>query len=216
MTERFNIVAAVTPFSPEERSRLERYVERTRRLYESAFIQHGNTQWNLGYDGEALTSQLSGDDERELAEALLLFRPLWLKDENSGFWKVQAMVKRHAHEKGSPEGQELIKTVKTYTAAIERILSERDLMALREQRVDPAGNVVSTEDVPPRRVFEDFLNGLYFHEDEQRIARIGDGLQSDAQRFIFVSAVKHLARVFTTFAGTPRAILRVPSLRADA
>lgn len=215
MPERFDIVPAVTPFSPDEWSRMERYVQRADRLYHTPFIQKGNTSFRIEWDGSELSTQLDGADDAELVQALMLFRPLWLKEENAGFSRVQAMVKRHAHAKSSEQGRKLIEVVKTYTAGIDRILSDRELLALREERVDPAGNVVSAEEVTPRRVFEDFLYGIYFHEDEERIARIGDGFHTEAQRFIFVSTVKHLARVYTGFAGTPRAILRHPQLRAD-
>lgn len=215
MSDSFDIVAAVTPFSAEEWARLKRYVDRTRRLYETPFIQKGNTSLKLAWAGQELRTELDGGDDKELAQALMLFRPLWLPQENAGFSRVQAMVKRHAHAKATPEGRELISIVKTYTAAIERILSDRELLALDEELVDSTGKRVNTEEVTPRRVFEDFLYGLYFHEDENRIARIGEGLHSEMQRFIFVSTVKQLIRVFTGFAGTPRAILRHDDLRAD-
>jgi hypothetical protein len=87
-------------------------------------------------------------------------------------------------------------------------------MRLREQKVDDAGVVVSDEDVTPARIFDDFLNGHYFHEDENRISRIGDWIPSEFQRFIFVGTFHNLAGVYTRFAGTPVAILQEPALRS--
>ena len=83
-----------------------------------------------------------------------------------------------------------------------------------EQKVDETGLVVSDEDVTPARIFDDFLNGHYFHEDEDRISRIGDWIPSELQRFIFVGTFHNLAGVYTRFAGTPVAILRELVLRS--
>ena len=55
---------------------------------------------------------------------------------------------------------------------------------------------------------------MHFHEDEERIARIGEGFESEGQRYIFLITVKRIAHVYITFAGTPKSILREPSLRA--
>lgn len=123
------------------------------------------------------------------------------------------MVKRHARDRGTDDGRQAIAIVKTYSKALKEILRD-DLMELREEKVDPRGAVVATTTVTPARVFDDFLYGHYFHEDEQRRARIGDDVPSEAQRFIFVSTTKRIARVYTGFAGTANAILREPTLRA--
>jgi hypothetical protein len=50
-----------------------------------------------------------------------------------------------------------------------------------------------------RLVSNDFL--CYFKENEERIARIGEGLPADAQRLVFLGTVRRVARVYTTFAG---------------
>lgn len=210
-------IAAFAPFSPDEWARLERYRDRTRKLYECAFIQHSQTKWSLsGETGKPVLSTVEAGDERDLHEALLLFRPLWLQEENAGFARVQAMVKRHAHDKGTDEARLAIDAVKTYTKSLDIILSEPQLITLRERRVNSEGAIVSEEEVTPRRVFDDFLYGLYFHEEDDRIRRIGEWLHSDAQRFIFLTTLRHVARVYTAFAGTPVAILREPALRAGS
>ena len=213
----FDPLAAFAPFSPGEWVRLERYRDRTRKLYECAFIQQPQTRWSLGGGtGQPMLSTVEAGDERDLHEALLLFRPLWLQEESAGFAKVQAMVKRHAHDKGTEDGRRAIDAVKTYTKSLDIILSEPQLITLRERRVNSRGATISEEEVTPRRVFDDFLYGLYFHEEEERIKRIGDWLNSDVQRFIFLTTLKHVAQVYTAFAGTPVAILREPGLRADS
>jgi hypothetical protein len=116
-----------------------------------------------------VTTTLSGFAERDLNEAAMLFRPLHLQEEKAGFLQVQAMVKRHAYEKGTEESRRAIETVKSYTAALNTILKNQDLMQLREQKLDEAGAVISDEEVTAGRIFDDFLNGHYFHEDEDRI-----------------------------------------------
>jgi len=210
-----NVAEAFTPFDGSEVGRLERYAKRTRELFETTFIQQGNTSWTLKFErGGPLLSSMGGSDERELKEALMVFRPLYLEREEAGFGRIQAMVKRHAHDRGTEDGRRTIAIVKTYSEALKDIRRADDLMQLREERVDTEGAVVSTETVTPARVFDDFLYGHYFHEDEQRRARIGDDLPSEAQRFIFMSTVKRIARVYTGFAGTANAILREPALRA--
>jgi hypothetical protein len=211
-----NVAEAFTPFAPEELRRLERYAARTRKLFDCPFMRSTNLSFSISGDTEkgTVTTTLSGVDERELSEAAMLFRPLHLQEEKAGFLQVQAMVKRHAYEKGTDEGKRAIENVKSYTAALNTILKNQDLMRLREQKVDDAGVVVSDEDVTPARIFDDFLNGHYFHEDENRISRIGDWIPSEFQRFIFVGTFHNLAGVYTRFAGTPVAILQEPALRS--
>jgi hypothetical protein len=210
-----NPVEAFTPFSPEEIRRLTRYVERTDKLIAAPFIQGPETSWTVNLQaGEPIKSVITGAEDADVRDALMLFRPLHLRDEKAGFMSVQNMVKRHAYEKGTDAGPRAIDTVKTYTAGLNKILSDPDLMALREEQVDAAGNVVHTEDVAPRRVFDDFLYGVHFHEDEERMARIGEGFESEPQRFLFLMTVRRVAHVYIAFAGAPKSILREPSLRS--
>jgi len=208
---------AFSPFSHEEWGRLKRYRDRAKGLFGCAFIQQSQTQWALSAGvGQPMVSEIKAGEERDLDQALMLFRPLWLREESAGFWQVQAMVKRHAHQKGTAGGRVAISYVKTYAKALNTLLSEAQSIGLREQRINAKGEIVAEEDVVPGRVFDDFLYGRYFHEDEERIKRIGDWPPSDAQRFIFLTSLKRVAGVFTRFAGIPEAILREPALRADS
>lgn len=211
-----NPVKAFTPFIPEEVARLERYAKRTRMLFECPFIQRVNTTWTLsGGTGQPVASTFAGAgaNDDEVLEALMLMRPLHLQNEQAGFQQVQAMTKRHAHEKGTAEGRSAIAAIKSYTTALKQVLRQHDLIRLNEEHVGQDG-VVRAQEVPPERVLDDFLNGIYFHEDEERIRRIGDWLPSDAQRFIFLGTVRRVARIYTGFAGTPVSILRELALRA--
>jgi hypothetical protein len=213
--EAVNPLEAFTPFASDETARLERYAARTRKLFECSFIQRAETTWTLtGGTGRAVTSSIAGAgaDEDELHEALMLLRPLHLQNEKAGFAQIQAMTKRHAHEKGTPESKRALVAIKSYTAALKHILRNPDLIQLREERLDDTGEV-DAQEVSPERVFDDFLYGIYFHEDEERISRIGDWLPAEVQRFIFLGTVKRVAQVYTGFAGTPVAILREPALR---
>ncbi len=212
-TRPINPVDAFTPFSSDELRRLERYATRTHELFDCPFIQQEQVSLTLsGGSGLGLTTSFAGVQDQELRGALMLLRPLHLQTEKAGFAQVQAMMKRHARGKGTPEGKQAVAAVKSYTKALNSIRRDPELVQLREQRVDAAGTVLHERDVPPERIFDDFLYGLYFHEDEERIARIGDWLPSEIQRFIFIGTVRRVARVYTAFAGTPRAILREPSL----
>jgi hypothetical protein len=212
--EPISAAEAFTPFTPEEWRRLERYATRTRKLYGCAFLQHGQTSWTVTWSGGHGTSA-QADQEAHVREAVLLLRPLYLRKEAAGFLKVQAMVKRHAYERDTDEGRRAIEVVKAYTDALQRILAEPDIR-LQERRVDKDGNVVHTEEASPRRVFEDFLYGEHFHEDGERIQRIGVGLPAEAKRFLFLSTARKLADLYMQFTGTPIAIMREPALRADA
>lgn len=138
---------AFTPFSPEEIGRLERYVAKTRALFECPFIQAEQTTWSVrdGHGGP-VTRMMVGAEESEVRDALMLLRPLHLEGEQAGFPKVHTMIKRHAYDKGTDEGRRAIKVVKTYTAGLKTILNNPDLLDLREKRVDDAGNV-HTENV---------------------------------------------------------------------
>jgi hypothetical protein len=207
---------AFSRFAPEEVRRLERYSARTRKLWGCPFMQESTTlSWTIsGGVDEPTTSTLAGVDERQLHEALMLFRPLHLQQEKAGFSQVQAMVKRHAYESGTDEGKEAIEGVRSFTENLSHILGDQRLIQLREQRVDTVGAVVSEGGVTPARIFDDFLYGHYFHEDEERINRIGDWLPSELQRFLFVGTVHDVASLYVRFARYPEAILAEATLHS--
>lgn len=207
--------SAYAPFDPEDIIRLSRYVTRVDKLVATEFMQTDTIGLKLsGEVGKAATATVSGVTDEALERALFILRPLWLSEEAAGFSRVQALVKRHAHLKGTAEGKVAIEHMKTHTRALDSALKNPDLLSLREQRVDQTGAIVSTEDVAPRRIFEDFLHGHYFHEDQERIDRIGNWLPSELQRFIFIGTVHTLARIYLSFGVIVRGILGEPSLRA--
>jgi hypothetical protein len=57
---------------------------------------------------------------------------------------------------------------------------------------------------------------VYFHEDEDRRARIGAWLHTELQRYIFVNMVHDISHVYRSFATIVGGILAEPTLRSGA
>jgi hypothetical protein len=205
---------AYAAFSPLEIKRLQRYVDRVRAFERTDFARLETISFTLsGGVGTETTATVSGLTDQVLKQALMELRPLWLQDEAAGFQQSQALVKRHAYEKGTDAGRKAIEHVKNHTRYLDSILNGPTPIQLREIRVAQHGQVVSEEEVAPRRIFEDFLNGIYFHEDEERIARIGAWLHSELQRYIFANMVHDISHVYRSFATIVEGILAESSLR---
>ena len=206
---------AYTPFQSEDIRRLTRYVERVDKLTDTDLMRTETISFKMsGEVGKAPTATVSGVTDEALERGLFILRPLWLQQETASFLQVQALVKQHAHLKGTPEGKLAIEHIKNHTRALDVAPSNTSLVSLREQRVNQTGVIVSTEDVTPRRIFEDFLYGYYFHEEEARIDRIGHWLHSEFQRFVFIDTVHALARIYRSFAVIARGILDEPAVHA--
>ena len=173
---------------------------------------------NFKFSGEAgkqTTATVSGFTDQVLKQALMELRPLYLQDEPAGFQQCQAMVKRHAHDVGTDEGSEAIRHIKNHTRRLDSILNGPMPIQFRELLLGPGHEVLGDEQVKPRRIFEDFMNGIYFHEDEERRARIGEWLHSELQRFLFINMVHDISHVYRSFATIVEGILVEPALRAS-
>jgi hypothetical protein len=136
------------------------------------------------------------------------------ENESAGFDQCQALVKRQAKTKGSDAGRDAIEQIKNHTRRLNQILDGPIVMPIREQKIDLCGNVVADWDVEPRRIFEDFINGVYFHEDEDRRERIGEWLPSELQRCVFINTVHAVSHVYRSLSTIVEGILGQPRLRA--
>lgn len=207
---------AYTPFSALEIGRLQRYANRVHAFEQTEFTKVETI--NLKFRGEAgkqATATVSGFTDQVLKQALMELRPLYLQDEPAGFQQCQAIVKRHARDVGTNEGSEAIEQIKNHTRFLDSILNGPMPIQLRELMLGPGREVLSDEQVKPRRIFEDFMNGIYFHEDEERRARIGEWLHTELQRFVFVNMVHDISHVYRSFATIVQGILVEPTLRAS-
>ena len=208
---------AYTPFSPLEIKRLQRYADRVHAFEQTDFARVKTIGLTLtGEVGKETTATVSGFTDQVLKQALMELRPLWLQEEVAGFQQSQAVVKRHAYEKGMDAGREAIEHVRNHTRYLDSILNGPTPIELGEIRVGQNGQIVDEEEVTPRRIFEDFLNGVYFHEDEDRLARIGAWLHTELQRYIFVNMVHDISHVYRSFATIVEGILAEPALRSGA
>lgn len=205
---------AYAPFSPLEIKRLQRYADRVHAFEQTDFARVETIGLTLtGEVGKETTATLTGVTDQALKQALMELRPLWLQEEPAGFQQSQALVKRHAYEKATDAGREAIEHVKNHTRYLDSILNGPTAIQLREIRVAQNGQVLNEEEVTPRRIFEDFLNGIYFHEDEERLARIGAWLHTEVQRYVFANMVHDISHVYRSFASVIEGILAEASLR---
>ena len=129
---------AYAPFSPLEIKRLQRYADRVHAFEQTDFARVETIGLTLtGEVGKETTATVSGFTDQVLKQALMELRPLWLQEEPAGFQQSQALVKRHAYEKGTDAGREAIEHVKNHTRYLDSILNGPTPIQLREIRVGP-------------------------------------------------------------------------------
>jgi hypothetical protein len=118
------------------------------------------------------------------------------------------MLKRHARAKGTDDGRRAIEEINAFETQRRHTLADPELLRLRA-----TNRPIPPRAVAPQAVFDDYLNGFYFHEDEERLARIGTGLLGDLHRFLFLQTFRSLAVIYVNFSAGPLLILAEPSLQ---
>jgi hypothetical protein len=191
---------ALTPFSAEERIRLERYVVRAERLSRASFWQRKKQSLNVRMAvGEAATVEMAhveGDDDEALDAMFARLRQLWAKGRRTAasYPRTVAILRDHAISK-APAGQTLLELLDALDAMQATAETSGPGIGLQSQAQHPDGTVTS-RDVPPQEAFEDWLYGEFLHDDEERIARIDVFRPHGAHLYVALAVATNLAHVY--------------------
>jgi hypothetical protein len=188
---------------------MELYVDQARQVGEHEFWK-APLSLNIqgGIDPGFFGTKLEYAGEDSLRAFLTLLRPLYMHDEAIGFNRIRNTTRLRALAKGTTDAQKAVEAIDSHSRMRREVLKSSELVAILEHEdgVD--------REVKPEEVFEDFLYGRYFHvkpEFAARLKLIWPELDPMYQ-MTFIHTALRLAQVFGSFAGTPRSILREPSL----
>lgn len=155
-----DFVAALEPFDRAESERLRRYVSYADALAECAFLSE-----KLHYSFQMTRGQPYEVEEREddelVAAWLLRFRPLHLegKATSATFNKMRGLISQHL--RSGSAGQVLRNHLMVYKRA-------------RRTAWNGTGIELHLDDGQVRqgKALDDWLNGVYFHDDEDKRGRV--------------------------------------------
>ncbi|MEZ5077206.1 MAG: hypothetical protein R2725_07175 [Solirubrobacterales bacterium] len=206
-----------SPFSDRERETLERFVRKVKGLQESRFPDaelnivatpvpgpgpSGVAGWSIGIDGP---------EELEVKAIITDFRQIYADPHRTSARSVIAMLKRHAHERGTDASRVMIGQLKAFGKQLNK-----------RERSDPRGYMLEeTEDGgsarrTPHSIVNEWFNGVYFHDEE------GPGSELDSEgnslvemfRWSFQATIKDFINHWGKLRILVEAILRDPAMRS--
>jgi hypothetical protein len=206
---------AFAPFQESERLLLRRYVQQAEDLQGCGYWKWGKkVQLKIpGKRGEPSPPNLNYPGEDLLRSLLVVLRPFYLHREKASFKRVHNMLARHARARGGDVAQKALAELRSYREGEKRVFSQ-SMFRMQVQSSDERGNT-ETRTITPGQIFEDYLNGTYFHREEERLQRTEAWEALPIPKFIFIQSATEAAFVYIHLAGLVSAILAEPALAAE-
>lgn len=182
-----DFVAALDPFDSADTARLRRYVANAHELAKSTFLGE-ELRYRLRMKrGEPYEVQTREPDET-VGAWLLRFRLLHQegRQTSSSFIRMHALIRGHLRD--SPEGDQLRDALKRF-------------MGLRRQARKRTGIQlhIDTGQITPGQALDDWLNGFYFHDDEDKRERIEDLRPFGFHHYLALGAARDLTGIYLGF-----------------
>jgi len=207
---------AFTPFDEAERQVLRRYVQQAEDLQSCGFWKWEN-KLQVTFQGNRGTNEpptLNYPGEDLLRSLLVVLRPFYLKREAASFRRVRNMLAGHARARGGDVAEEALAELRAYKEG-EKAVFSRSVFGMHVEASDEEGNTEGRT-ITPGEIFEDYLNGTYFHREEERRQRTDVWDAFPIPKFIFIQSATSAAFVYMHFAGLVSAILATPTLVAES
>jgi hypothetical protein len=158
--------------------------------------------------GDAHVQRYPGEDL--LRSLLMLLRPFCLSREKANFHRIRSMLARHAMMRGGDVAKDVLVELRAYKKGERAVFSESPFV-IQTKSCDEGGNT-KTGTLTPGDIFEDYLNGTYFHCDEERRQRAEAWEACPIPKFIFIQSLTSASFVYIHMAGLVSAILAEPTL----
>jgi hypothetical protein len=203
---------AFSPFDESERVVLRRYVTQAEDVQNCGYWKWGEKlQLKIqGIRGIDAPPSLSYPGEDMLRSLLVVLRPFYLEREAASFKRVRSMLARHAKACGGDVADEALDELLAYKKGEAQMFSS-SMIRMQVESSDEDGNT-QARTITPRDIFEDYLNGTYFHREEERRQRTDAWEAFPFPKFIFIQSATDAARVYVHLAGLVSAILAEPAL----
>lgn len=197
----FDVAASFEPVDAEERELLGKYLARFEELHSSAYVQDGRCEFKLSWkQGGPLTGELVYPGEEAVRSFLSVLRHLYLQNEPTNFHRLLRLVLDKA---ATNEARELVKGYGRFV----RDALKRSSISLN------VGTGDQTIPVPPERILDDWLNGYYWHSDDDKRRRLDEWARwPPIHKYVFISTLNDLYRAYEALAIIVWSILEQHSL----
>jgi hypothetical protein len=206
-----DVAQAFTPFNPAEAYTLGEYSKLCGRFARSSLLSRKST-FRFKATEDEVSESFDYAGWEPLRSAMVDFRRLWLTKEHTRFQNVRKLLSRHARERGTNDGQDVVRALREIfddhqEACRQSLMGLVDPEALASPEVWPEIRVHITA----AQVIDHWLYGDAFHGDPEH-QRFVESWSPATYEYTLLKAVTGVARHLWELDVLVQGILRAPTL----